>query len=248
MSTSTRDLGRDDALQLPSLYRVVDLRESGDAFAHAMRIAAAEGAGTLVRVRRFDLVEVAVVFEPEEPLVAARRILFAGMNALADSLAAHAPPERPIDFAYPDTILLDGGVVGGGRIGWPADAAEDEVPDFVVFGGMVRTVLPAQAVGRRGTSLEEAGFETIDAAELVSSFARHLMVQVHEWQDRGFRRIGERWLARLPREGAERRGIDGNGDLLVHAPGGSGPAGRTPLVPRLAAPAWLDPETGAPWL
>jgi hypothetical protein len=66
----------------------------GDSFAHAMRVAPREGAGTLVHVGRFDLAEFAVVLEPEEPLRSARRALYAGLAALADALAVHAPPER----------------------------------------------------------------------------------------------------------------------------------------------------------
>ena len=54
------------------------------------------GAGTLVYVGRFDLAEFAVVLEPDEPLRTARRAFYAGMAALADALAAHAPPEKPI--------------------------------------------------------------------------------------------------------------------------------------------------------
>ena len=62
------------------------------------------GAGTLVFVGRFDLVEFAVVLEPDEPLRTARRAFYAGMAALADALAAHAPPEKPIAFDWPDAI------------------------------------------------------------------------------------------------------------------------------------------------
>ena len=76
------------ALDLPPAFRLVTLREVGDAFARAQEIAADEGAGTLVWVGRFDLVEFAVVLEPDEPLRAARRALYAGMAALADALAA----------------------------------------------------------------------------------------------------------------------------------------------------------------
>src|SRR5262249_39940683 len=86
------------ALDLPPPFRLVTLREVGDAFAHATRVAAQEGAGTLVYVGRFDLAEFAVVLEPEEPLKTARRALYAGLTALADALAVHAPPERPINF------------------------------------------------------------------------------------------------------------------------------------------------------
>src|SRR6266540_2795682 len=113
-------------LDLPPAFRLVSLREIGDAFAHAQKIAAAEGAGTLVWVGRFDVVEFAVVLEPEEPLAGARRAHYAAMSALADALAAHAPPEKPIAFDWPDAIRVDGGLVGGGRLAWPADAREDE--------------------------------------------------------------------------------------------------------------------------
>ncbi len=71
------------ALDLPPPFRLVTLREVGDAFAHAKAIAAEAGAGTLVHVGRFDLVEFAVVLEPEEPLRTARRAFYAGMVALA---------------------------------------------------------------------------------------------------------------------------------------------------------------------
>ena len=56
----------DQALDLPPPYRLVTLRESGDAFAHACAIAGSEGAGTIVWTRRFDLAEFAVVLEPED--------------------------------------------------------------------------------------------------------------------------------------------------------------------------------------
>src|SRR6476660_10223593 len=110
---------------LPPPFTLVALREVGDAFLHSQRIAAEAGAGTLVHVGRFDLVEFAVVLEPEEPLRTARRALYAGLTALGDALAAHAPPERPISFDWPDAVRVDGGLVGGGRLAWPAEAKED---------------------------------------------------------------------------------------------------------------------------
>ena len=55
-------------LDLPPPFRLVTLREVGDAMTHATGIASEEGAGTLVYVGRFDLAEFAVVLEPDEPL------------------------------------------------------------------------------------------------------------------------------------------------------------------------------------
>ena len=92
-------------LDLPPAFRLVTLREAGRAFEHAQKIARKEGAGTLVWVGRFDLVEFALVLEPDEPLASARRAIYAGMSALADALAVHAPPETLINFEWPDAIL-----------------------------------------------------------------------------------------------------------------------------------------------
>src|SRR5215831_16440598 len=149
------------ALDLPPAFRLVSLREVGDAFARAQEIAADEGAGTLVWVGRFDLVEFALVLEPEEPLRAARRAFYAGMAALADALAVHAPPEKPIGFDWPDAVRVDTGLVGGGRLAWPVGARDDDPPAWLVFGAMIRTVAVSDAAaGLRplDAALEDEGF------------------------------------------------------------------------------------------
>src|SRR6516164_11332918 len=133
------------ALDLPPPFRLISLREVGDAFAHARKVAGEAGAGTLVHVGRFDLAEFAVVLEPEEPLRTARLALYAGLVALADALAAHAPPELPITFDWPDAVRVDGGLVGGGRLAWPQDANEDDTPEWLVFAAMIRTVAMGEA-------------------------------------------------------------------------------------------------------
>jgi hypothetical protein len=238
-------------LDLPPAYREVGLRELGDAYAKAIEMAPSAGAGTLVWVRRFDLVEAAVVLEPAELLVSARRALFAGMNAAADALAAFCPPQKPITFAWPDSILLDGGLVGGGRLAWPPAATEKEAPDWLVFGLMLRSTVHAaqrpDAARKDRTTLEDEGFELLDARDLIASFSRHLMVHLDHWQSDGFAQVGADYLARLPPERGPRRAILGNGDLAVHGAEG-GIAERRSLVEGLAKCGWLDPETREPWL
>jgi hypothetical protein len=235
-------------LDLPPPFRLVTLREAGDAFAQAVGLAAREGAGTLVHVGRFDLAEFAVVLEPDEPLRTARRAHYAGLVALADALAAHAPPEKPLNFDWPDTVRVDGGLVGGGRLAWPPGADEDEPPPWLVFGAMIRTVaMGEEEPGLRPLSaaLEEEGFDDLGSGRLVESFARHLMVAIDAWQQQGFGEIAKGYLARLAPEAGVRREIDENGDLLVRR-FGRDTVERLRLVPALAQPAWLDPTTGGP--
>src|SRR5437588_2053736 len=162
-------------LDLPPPFTLVTLREVGDAFARAVEIAPEQGAGTLVYVGRFDLAEFAVVLEPDEPLRTARRAMYMGMAALIDALLTYAPPEKPIAIDWPDAIRVDGGLVGGGRLAWPKGAKEDERPDWLVFGGMIRTVSMTGDPGLHplAAALEEEGFTDVAGAELVASFARH---------------------------------------------------------------------------
>jgi hypothetical protein len=237
------------ALDLPPPFRAVALREVGDAFAHAIRIAAEAGAGTLVHVGRFDLAEFAVVLEPDEPLRTARRTLYAGLSALADALALQAPPEKPISFDWPDAIRVDGGLVGGARLAWPAAADEEAPPPWIVFGAMIRTFAMGEeesGLHPLASALATEGFD-LGSERLVEGFARHLMVAADTWQQDGFADVAKNYLTRLAQEKGARYAIDDNGDLLVRRTG-KAVVERRGLAPALASPSWLDPSTAGPRL
>jgi hypothetical protein len=239
----TGPIGR--RLDLPPPFRLVALREVGDAFAHASAHAAELGAGTFVFVGRFDIAEFAVVLEPEEPLASARRAFYAGMVALGDALAACAPPEKPITVDWPDAIHVDGGLVGGGRLGWPDGAADGSVPDWLVFGAMIRTAWPREADAGRYpfvTALVEEGFDDAAPERIAERFARHLMAATHLWQEAGFAPIAEQYLARLVPGGDAQREIAENGDLVLRGPGKA--IETRSLTTALRNPSWLDRASG----
>jgi biotin-(acetyl-CoA carboxylase) ligase len=235
-------------LTLPPPFTLVRLREMGDAFAHATSIAEEQGAGTLVHVGRFDLAEFALVLEPEEPLAQARRAFYAGMTALADALAAHAQPETSIAIDWPDSVYVNGGLVGGGRLGWPQGVSEDAEPPWLVFGAMIRTASMSgdePGLNPLATDLMEEGFTDVLSSQVVESFARNFMVALDAWQEQGFAAVAKTYLPYLAKETGTRRDIDDNGDLLVRRMG-KDDVERCPLLPRLAAPSWLDPATRGP--
>jgi hypothetical protein len=232
------------ALDLPPAFREITLREAGDAFGHACRIAPKEGAGSLVWVRRFDIVEFAVVLEPEEPLAVARRSFYTCLCALYDALAVHAPPEKLIQFVWPDVILVDGGLVAGTRLGWPKGAEEKETPEWVVFGAMIRAaIMGAGEPGARveSAALEDEGFDELGSGRLIETFARHLMMWIDVFQQEGFRPVAEHYLQRLPAEQAVERSIDGGGDLLTR-PKGKLDTRKQKLLPALEKRDWYDPQ------
>jgi biotin-(acetyl-CoA carboxylase) ligase len=234
---------------LPPPFRVVVLREVGDAFAHTCTRAAEFGAGTLVFVGRFDRAEFAVVLEPDEPLAAARRAFYAGMVALGDALAARAPPEKPIVVEWPDAVYVDGGLVGGGRLAWPEHADEHAMPDWLVFGAAIRTFSLSQersGLHPLSTALADESFDDVSTERLVEGFARHLMVAIDRWQEAGFVPIAKKYVAKLKPESGVHRDISENGDLDVRRAGKL--VERRELMPALKAPSWLDPKTGGPRL
>jgi biotin-(acetyl-CoA carboxylase) ligase len=233
------------SLDLPPLFRPLVLREVGDAYAHATANAGALGAGALVYVGRLNLAEFAVVLEPEQPLDRARLAFYVAMVALADTLAALAPPEKPIAIDWPDAIRIDGGLVGGGRLGWPPAAGEDAVPDWLVFGAAIRIV----SISEKGpglyplaTALEDEGFGEIGGERVIETFARHLMAAIDRWQDGGFSPLIRDYAARLDKE-AEIE-IDGKGDAYFRR----GATKRHSLVSALKQPTWLDIATAEPRL
>ena len=235
-------------LSLPPPYTPVRLREFGNAFEHALKLAPEHGAGTLTYVGRFDLAEFALVLEPEEPLVQARRAFIAGMAALADALAALAEPETAINIDWPDLVYVNSGLVGGGRLAWPQGTGEDEVPDWLVFGAMIRTAsMPGSEPGANPeiTALDEEGFGETLSSHVVESFARNFMVALDAWRESGFGAVAKSYFDYFPREKGLRRDIDDNGDFLLRRMASSD-VERNALLPRLAEPGWYDPKTKSP--
>jgi biotin-(acetyl-CoA carboxylase) ligase len=239
-----------EPIDLPPPFTLVRLRERHDAFAHAMVIAEESGAGTLTYVGRFDLAEFAVVLEPNEPLRTARRAFYAAMVALTDALRTYAAPNQAVAIDWPDAIRVDGGLVGGGRLGWPSYAKEDEPPRWLVVGAMIRTVAMTDkepGVYPLASALDQEGFGKAGAVQITESFSRHLMRATDAWQVDGFEAIAREFLSRMAGEPQSTHMIDDNGDLLLRRIG-SDKTDRHDLRAALASPSWLDPSLGGPRL
>jgi biotin-(acetyl-CoA carboxylase) ligase len=238
--TPTRRAARSThSLDLPPPFRLVTLREAGDAFAHAAAIAAEAGAGTLVQVGRFDTADFAVVLEPDQPLRLARRVLYIGLCALGDALAARVPPNKTIGFEWPDAIRVDGAPIGRARLGWPAGANESKPPEWLVLGATIRMAAMGDAESGLlpfATALEDEGFDDVSSGHLIESFARHFMAHIAIWREHGFDAIAKSYRARLSPEEASLFDIDENGDLVMACRTGTRALQRRSLMDALAAP------------
>ncbi|MHB2209077.1 biotin/lipoate--protein ligase family protein [Methylobacterium sp. CM6257] len=234
-------------LVLPPGFSERATEPPSDAHSEACRLAASAEAetATLVLTRRDDLIDLAVVLAPAEPLVTARRAVFAGMVALANAVGAFGPPEIPVTFGWPGTLLFNGARLGGGRLGWPEECPEDEEPDWLVFSGML--IASKLAAGDPGhtpdsTALEEEGFGTNLRTPLVESFARHLTKSFEIWREDGFDHLAALYLAHLPLGSGVRAAIEASGDGRLTWPDGRSEG--LPLRTALEEPSWHDRKTG----
>ena len=218
-------LGNTAALQLPSLFHPVKLREGQDALATARAWApevgppaVSRGAGTLPYVAAPGRVEAAVVLEPEMDLGAARLAFHVGANALADALNVLGPANMPVHFQWPGTVLVNKGRVGIFRLAAPDGTPDDAIPDWLVIGFECRL---AWRDGHEGgllvgeAALVEEGFIDITAEAVVEAWARHLLAGMDEWQNLGPRRASEKFLARLLDHADIKRGLDPATGALV---------------------------------
>jgi hypothetical protein len=122
------------------------------------------------------------------------------------------------------------------------------VPDWLVFGGMIRTASVAGAEPGSNpniTALEEEGFGEALSSRVVEGFARNFMVGLDAWREGGFAAVARSYCEYLPREQGLRHDIDDNGDVLLRRTV-SPDAERMALLPRLAAPAWYDKKAKGP--
>jgi hypothetical protein len=169
-----------------------------DVVAEAARLAHELGAGTLVLHQSPGLLAFAVVLEPEEPLAEARQAFVLGMTALADALAAHCPPERPVRLQWPDQVIYDAARIGGGRFAVAPGCAEDQVPDWMVFAAELiadRDHVDAPGNFPDSTSLQEEAFDP--AEQIVSTFASYMMLYFDRWAHEGFAAVSNRYLMRV---------------------------------------------------
>jgi hypothetical protein len=238
MSTeSVQELaGRRVHLPPPFTLHRTDL---GDVLAEGVRLAPDEGAGTLVLHQSPGLLAMAVVLEPEQPLAEAQLAFLLGMTALADALAAHCPPERPVRLIWPDQVLYDGARLGGGRFATAPGCAQDAVPDWMVFAAELiadRDHLEEPGRYPGSTSLKEEAFDP--AEDIASTFASYLMLYFDRWKHEGFDAVGNRFLMRV--DPPLLRGVRRlEGDRMVEITP-SGGRRFPPLAEALAAQDWRD--------
>ncbi len=171
----------------------------------------------------------AIVLAPEVPLERAATAAFAFALGLGDAIGALAPPEVAVHFDWPGGLRVNGARCGRLRA---AASTEDPAaePDWMVVGIEVGLLPPegrAPGIDAERTWLAEEGCAEIGAARLIEAWARHGLVWLTDWEDRGFGPLHEAWCARAwgigePLEGGGVfLGLDESGGQLLRSAAGT---------------------------
>ncbi len=195
------------------------------------------GAGDVFWARSTDILDIAVVLEPEVDRSQAIQMMFAAMVAFGDSLGAIGPPELGLYYVWPGGLLVNGATAGQVRVALPDACRQGGTPDWMVIGITVNLRVGNQDVepgdDARNTNLLEEGCGDITRTQLVESLCRHFLVWINTWEHEGFKPIHEIWVGRCTELsdqldftlGEQRHrgtfvGLDESGDLLMRPEGG----------------------------
>lgn len=217
----------------PPLLSGRAVHDGQSAFANACAAGVGGGAraGDVFWSKSQDVLDVAIVLEPECAEAEAQQMLFATMVAFGDSFGAIAPPEIGVHYQWPNGFRISGASIGRARIAI-GTSGDDGVPRWMVVGLEVR-IRPYDTKIEPGhdllkTTLWDEGAGELDATMLISSFSRHFLTWVNNWTEDGFQPVHSAWLARaLGRDelcefawqGKKHKGrflsIDDEGNLLL---------------------------------
>lgn len=190
--------------------------------------------GDLYWSPRGDAMRAAVALAPDRSLADAMPAVFAMACGLHDCLGALAPPETAVHHQWPDTVLVNDAVCGILRVAAPAGALEATPSWMVAAVDLALAPIAGDPGANPGvTSMAEEGWLVEDVRTLIESWARHLLVWIHRWQEDGVRPLHDAWLPRARGRGEEAAvrhaggvergvllGLDERGDLLLRDGGG----------------------------
>ncbi|MGB7288156.1 MAG: biotin/lipoate--protein ligase family protein [Salaquimonas sp.] len=165
-------------------------------------------AGDLFWSRDTHAASLAIILEPESKAEDALCMAPLAMVVVSDSIGAIGPPNLPITFDWPKTILANGAVVGGVEIRFPEQTKSADVPSFMVMSLHLNISWRTGAESSQTSSdfepgkslmrtvLHEEGAGDLDRSIIIGSWARHFTAWIDTWEQDGFKSVHENWLFR----------------------------------------------------
>ena len=206
-----------ETARLPPIYSLVPLGIDADPLERA-RAMAKSGAdpATILCADRDDVLDCALILQPDAALQVSRLVIYVGMLGLGDALGSVVPAGIDVTYRWPNRIDANMGAVGRLGLAVPAQTTADAVPPWMVLHALV-AISTRQSNGPGGvdfeTTLAEEGAVEVTAPQLLESFSRHFLTWMGRWQDDGFAPVRAMWLHHATEHGEELRVPAGGGQM-----------------------------------
>ncbi|HKJ07993.1 MAG TPA: biotin--[acetyl-CoA-carboxylase] ligase [Gammaproteobacteria bacterium] len=195
---------------LPPLYELVNLEETPDVCAEAIRLAE-QGAdeGTLVWAHRQAAGRAdhqggwlgtpggllcALILRPEMPVSTAAEVVLVAVVSLGAALADVVSPMTRLSYRWPGSVLLNEGKAA--KVWLEMGPVFNDQSPWCVLGVGVNIVRPPPALGFAAASVEEEGDCRISPTDVLEHFARHFLGWINRWAEEGFDPVRTAWLQR----------------------------------------------------
>jgi biotin-(acetyl-CoA carboxylase) ligase len=211
---------------LPPAFQLVGLDREVAAFERAVR-AAPRGIedGTVYWSARDDLLDMALVLEPELASLPTLDAVYLLAVATCEALGRLVPPTAAAACAWPGDLLLAGARVGGMRAGMAPTADPAAPPPWLVLGLCLQLAdVPGGDLPDR-TSLAAQGAGEITAPALLDAVCERFLRWAGRWREDGPASLYAAWNRRCYRCG-ETGMLTLHGEPIPGVIGGLDPEGR----------------------
>ncbi len=190
---------------VPSAYELVVLDRERPAFAHACAVAERRpGDGVLFWTERNDRLEVALLLEPDRPLLPTLEVFHVFALAAGDALGTHTAPAFPLQIRFPHLLIFDIFELARLRCRWP-EVAGSQPPPWIVLALQADVAEPEEPGTRpERITLMGAGMEVAETAPIVESLAQYFLHWIARWEEGGFAPIRAAWNLRCENRGRTR--------------------------------------------
>ena len=151
------------------------------------------GAGDVLWVQDSNVLNYAIVLEPDVDRDRALEMVFTQMAALGDAIGALAPPEVAITHHWPNKILANGAFIGEVNAILSTEDDDDGNPRHMVIWTQIdvrpRSATLDPGVNKQKTTLWDEGCGDLNALDVLTSAARHFTTWVHTWEEEGFQPV-----------------------------------------------------------
>jgi BirA family transcriptional regulator, biotin operon repressor / biotin---[acetyl-CoA-carboxylase] ligase len=176
-----------------------------------------------------------LVLRPDCPPARAAELSFVAAVSLGAALGELLPPMVPLNYKWPNDVLVGERKVAGILLETEGSAGSGEPLDWLVLGMGVNIATYPKDAEFPATSLREEGADDVTVEILLEVFTRNFLDGVNRWLDSGFAPVRAIWKeralgvgrkirVRLPNETLRGKFIDldADGALLLEPEKGTG--------------------------